>query len=183
VGCSTSCRLCGGEMLVGQRIYWIGGQGPVAHYDCFQNSRKGEYLRALDELLDKLEGSSTPGPEADEIAGYLEQLGFEVARDALVDAGMHPIAAFEAVRGGYSGRLRVDVLAVYPCKYPDMNLVLVVDVYRPEKAAVLDAVTFTPYKLVVGREGAGRNVIDAGKLPDVLKAIVAVERRIKGICG
>jgi|Deesub1362B_J571_1020462.scaffolds.fasta_scaffold00003_30 hypothetical protein len=179
-----ACKYCGDKIAYGDRAYIY--YSDVSHYDCFHNNRKQNYISSLQELMDKLDGVEIDeAPHEEFIYDLLEELGFSIKEDVYVDLDMHPIAVYEAVKGTYQGKdLQLDMLAVYPAIYPDMNLTLAIYLFDTYRYYSLQRITFTPYKFaIVGWAEDREGVTKPSEFISILREIISSEMRIKGICG
>jgi hypothetical protein len=179
------CNICGDPIAFGERVYIF--HNHLDHYDCFHRDRKARYISSLEKIYRDIDNLSVEQdiPHEELIYGILEKLGFMLKEDVDVDLDMHPIAAYEAVRGVYQGKdIRLDILAVYPCLYPDMNLILAIALYDTYRSYSLHRIAFTPYKLTVVGWGLNREgVVKPGDFITLLKDIIAAEIKVRGICG
>ncbi len=181
-----TCEVCGNTIFLGERVYIF--KDKVLHYDCFQNMRKNNYLSDLRKVLAELEQPvEIDYSDIDNwIVEYLEDLGFTVCEDVMVNYHMHPIEVYEATLGIHRGKdFTLDILALYPGRYPDLNLVIAISLYNSYRKYTLDLATFTPYKIIIRGWG---DIEDKGmyrprELPNVLKEIVKTELQLRGICG
>ena len=179
-----TCEICGNPMYLGERIYIYNDK--VLHYDCFQNMRKKTYISELRELLTKIESTNFKYTSSDDICEFLGELGFHVREDIPVNYHMHPVEVYEAINNKYAGSdFILDILAIYPGKYPDMNLILAISLYNSYRKSLLELSTFTPYKLIIREwgEAEGPGIYKPHELPQLLKDIVKTELQMRGICG
>lgn len=186
----TVCKYCNKMMYLGDRVYVY--RDKMFHYDCFHNNRKRNYINKLKDLLQKIESNSNStrkdaDNEVDDlIVNYLQSIGFIVREDVPLNYHMHYVEVFEAVNNMYDGRdFILDILAVYPGFYPDLNLILAISLYNSYRRYLLDLVTFTPYKIIV--RGWGEKDIPGiyrpSELPEILREIINTEMQLRGICG